>query len=114
MLAAFGLGGVVAQSTASRLKEFGIRLALGATNRELIVNGLQRALRPVVFGAVFGIVLSFPITRLMRSVLFGVQPFDPLVMCGATLVFLAVTACAALVPLSSISRSDVASVLRHE
>jgi len=114
LLAAFGLGGVVAQSTASRLKEFGIRLALGATNRDLIVNGLRHALRPVVFGAAFGTALSPAVTRLMRSLLFGVEPFDPLVISGATLVFLAVTACAALVPLTSISRSDVVGVLRHE
>lgn len=114
LLAAFGLGGVVAQSTASKLKEFGIRLALGATNRDLMVNGLRHALKPVVFGAAFGAVLSPAVARLMRSLLFGVEPFEPLVISGATLVFLLVTACAALVPLTSISRSDVVGVLRHE
>jgi predicted permease len=114
LLAAFGLGGVVAQSTASRLKEFGIRLALGATNRDLIVNGLWHALRPVVFGSVLGAVLSPAVTRLMRSLLFGVEPFDPLVMSGATLVFLAVTTCAAFAPLTSVLRSDVVGLLRHE
>jgi len=114
VLAAFGLGGVVAQSTTRRLKEFGIRLALGATNRDLIVNGLRQALRPVVFGAAFGIVLSPAVTWLMRSLLFGVEPFNPLVISGATLLFLAVTACAALIPLAAISRNDVVGVLRHE
>jgi hypothetical protein len=114
LLAAFGLGGAVAQSTAGRLKEFGIRLALGATNRGLIVNGLCHALRPVVFGSVLGAVLSPAITRLMRSLLFGVEPFDPLVTSGATLVFLVVTACAAFAPLTSALRRDVVGVLRHE
>ncbi len=113
-LAGFGLGGAVAQSVASRLKEFGLRMALGATNKDLVRSGLGRALAPVAAGIAIGAPLSFGVARLLRGVLFGVEPFDPLVMSGAILLFLAVTSGAACVPLIGVTRIDPASALRQE
>jgi putative ABC transport system permease protein len=114
VLAGLGLAGAIAQSAASRRKEFGIRLALGASSRVLLTKGLGRALLPVAVGVAIGAPLSLGAARLLRSILFDVDPFDPFVLSSAILLFMAVAISAASVPLSATTRIDPASALREE
>jgi ABC-type antimicrobial peptide transport system permease subunit len=114
VLAALGLGGAIANSVARRQKEFGIRLALGATPKNLVSSGLARALGPVSFGIIAGGCLVLVLARFLRTFLFGLEPSDPFVLLGAALLLLTVSAFAAGVPLIGTVRIQPASALRQE
>ena len=94
--------------------EVAVRLALGATRSDVFRLLLQRGLRPVAVGLVAGVLAAAASARLIRSLLFGVQPTDPLTM----LLVLAVLACAAfsacVVPARRAVRLDPAITLRYE
>lgn len=113
-LAMLGLGGSIAHSVAGRQKEFGIRLALGATARKLVADGVIRALAPVGTGIVAGSCLAFVLAHSLTSMLFGVKPSDPLVIAGAGLLLFSASACAAFAPMIGIARTDPAAALRED
>lgn len=113
-LATLGLGGSIAYSVAGRQKEFGIRLALGATARKLVADGVTRALAPVGMGIVGGTCVAFVLAHYLTTMLFGVEPSDPFVLAGAGLLLLTASACAAVVPLIGTARIDPASALRQD
>jgi putative ABC transport system permease protein len=113
-LATLGLGGSIAYSVAGRQKEFGIRLALGATARKLVADGVTRALAPVGMGIVGGACVAFVLARYLTTMLFGVEPSDPFVLAGAGLLLLTASACAAVVPLIGTARIDPAAALRQD
>ncbi len=113
-LATLGLGGSIAYSVAGRQKEFGIRLALGATARKLVADGVICALTPVGTGIVGGSCLAFVLARYLTTMLFGVEPSDPFVLAGAGLLLLTASACAAFLPLIGTARSDPAAALRQD
>ncbi|MGJ5815284.1 ABC transporter permease [Paludibaculum fermentans] len=114
LLTGLGLSGTVAHAVASRQREFGIRLALGATAGRLIGAGLRQAILPVCFGILPGSFLALILARLLKSMLFGIAPSDPFVQAGAALLLLLVSAAAALVPLTGTMRIDPATSLRQE
>ena len=93
MLGAIGIFGITWYSVAQRSREYGIRLALGATSADVVLATLARALRPVVVGLGIGVLAAVGLTRLLGSFLFRVAPTDPLVF-GA--VFVLLGACATL------------------
>ncbi|HJR71407.1 MAG TPA: ADOP family duplicated permease, partial [Gammaproteobacteria bacterium] len=86
VLAAVGIYGVVSYSVTRRYRELGIRVALGARARDLMVTVLRRTMRPVVIGAVAGIVAAGALSRILSSALFGVSPADPIGLGGAALL----------------------------
>jgi predicted permease len=114
LLAGLGLSGAVAHSVSNRQRELGIRLALGATNTNLISYGVSHALLPVAIGIGTGSLLALFLARFLKSMLFGVEPNDPFILAGAALLLLAFSAAAALVPLAGTLRIDPAASLRHE
>ena len=89
-LAAVGVYGVVSYSVTRRYREIGIRMALGAARARLLGMLLRRTMRPVVIGAVAGIVAPAALSRVLSSVLFGVSPADPIGLGGAALLVLGV------------------------
>ena len=104
-LAAAGLYGVVSYLTTIRTKEYGIRLALGATGRQL---------RHLVIGQLAGLLLSAAGSRLLATLLFGVKPIDAVTYVSVAVVLCAVGLFAAQWPARRASRVDPANALRCE
>ena len=114
VMAAAGLYGVTAYTTGQRMREFGIRLALGASPRRLLVFTLREASQPVVSGLVIGLAAGVALAMTLRSMLLGVSPADPRVLGGVSALVLVVAAAAALHPALRVARTDPATPLRSE
>jgi putative ABC transport system permease protein len=114
LLAGVGIYGVMAWSVARRTHEIGIRMALGAGARTVLVGVLRSACVLAVAGLILGLAGSFALTRLIRSVLWGVTPTDPATFAGAAMLLAAVAVLAALVPALRAARLDPNRSLRHE
>jgi putative ABC transport system permease protein len=98
LLSAIGIYGIVSQVVASRAHEFGIRAALGAAPRELVLLSVRMGVRQAVAGLVVGVLLALAVTRLMTALLHGVQPGDPLTFAAVVGVTGAVAVAASLGP----------------
>jgi putative ABC transport system permease protein len=114
VLAVVGIYGVMAWSVAQRTREIGIRMALGACARDVLVGVLSYASLLTAAGLLLGLAGSFALTRLIRSVLFGVTATDPATFAGAAALLAAIALIAALVPALRAARLDPNVSLRHE
>jgi putative ABC transport system permease protein len=114
LLAGVGLFGVLSYMVAQRTSEIGIRIALGAQREQVLLKVLLDGLRPALFGLALGLVGSVGAARLIRSMLFGTQPLDPMVFAGVSAMLLLVAALACLVPAWRASRLDPMHALRTE
>lgn len=114
LISAIGLYGVVNYGAAQRTREFGVRLALGATPGSLLRLVLSQGLRLAAFGAVLGAVGAFALTRVMRSMLFHVSPSDPATYVLVTLAVGLVALAASYLPARRASRVDPMLALRHD
>jgi predicted permease len=114
ILSTLGIYGVVGYSVACRTREIGLRMALGAVERQILISVVANGLRPVWFGLAAGLCMATIGAFALRSLLFGIAPADPssLGSVVAVLVFAAVLAC--YVPARRASRLDPAEALRHE
>jgi hypothetical protein len=113
-LAAAGIYGVVSYETSRRRREYGVRLALGASPSEINAMVLRQTSRLGAIGIVFGVAGTICLTPMLRRWVFGVSPFDPLTFGGVTLVLCLATVAAALGPAVRASRADPMSSLRAE
>jgi putative ABC transport system permease protein len=114
LLALVGLYGIVAYSVAQRTRELGIRLALGATEQGVVRLLLLEGLKLAGTGIVIGVAAALMLTRVARSLLFGVSTTDPLVL-GLVLASLAgVTLVASWIPARRAARTDPMLALRSE
>jgi len=113
LLAAIGLFGVMASLVRERTREFGIRMALGASAGRVRMEVLQRAARVVGSGAVVGLVVALATSRLLAALLFGVSPTDPLALGFACLLLLAVASAAAYLPARRATSIDPVQALRN-
>jgi predicted permease len=114
LLACTGVYGVVAFTVARRRREIGVRMALGARPVQVIRLLVRQNMRPVLAGALIGGALAAAGARLIRAMLYGVSPVDPLGFAGALAMLGAVAAVAALAPARAALRVDPAVTLRHE
>lgn len=114
LLAALGVYGVLAYAVASRTRELGVRLAVGASRRGLFAMVVRDGLRPVALGLALGLPLAYAGAALGRSLLFGVAPADPLTyaVTAATLGAVALAAC--LAPAARATRVDPLVCLRED
>ena len=114
LLAAVGIFGVLAYSVGQRAREFGIRVALGARSHDVLRLVLGGALKMTSAGVAIGLLAAALITRLLDTLLFGVQPTDPATFVGtaAVLAVSALLACA--LPAWRATRVDPAITLRQE
>jgi putative ABC transport system permease protein len=113
-LAAIGVYAVVAYSVARRTREFGVRVALGATRGTVVRLALKEALRPVLVGSLAGLAIAIASARFVSTLVFGVSSLDPVAFAGAALVLAIVALAAAWVPAFRASRLDPAVVLRRD
>jgi predicted permease len=114
LLAGVGLYSVVAYATAQRRREFGIRVAVGASGVGITRLVLRHALVFGLGGVTLGLALAVVGNRLLSGVLFGVAPTDPVALGLAAAVLLAVTIGASLVPALGATKVDPAITLRSE
>ena len=114
VLAAVGVYGIVAYSAASRRREIGIRLALGARAAHVVRAVLGRLALVVSAGLIVGLVLALPANAATRSLLYGVDPREPWVMALIAAVIAGAGVLAAAVPAHRALRTDPVTALRME
>jgi putative ABC transport system permease protein len=114
VLAAAGIFGVISYSVSCRTHEFGIRMALGATEREILRMVLKQALRLALAGAGAGIVVALGLTQLISSLLYGVRPRDPATLVVLALLLTGTALLAAYLPARRATQVDPMAALRHE
>jgi putative ABC transport system permease protein len=114
LIATCGLYGLMAYAVTQRRREIGVRMALGATRRDVLRLVLTHALRTVLTGLIVGLAGAAGVTRVLQTFLFGVTPTDPLVFTAVTLLLLAVGLMAAWLPARRATRIDPWAALRAE
>ncbi len=114
LLASIGLFGIMSYSVAKRTNEIGIRMALGAARGDVLRLVMREGLAPVLIGVAIGLPAAIAGGRLITSLLFGLTPADPLTICAATLLLLAVAALAGYLPARRAARVDPMTALRCE
>lgn len=114
LLAAIGLYGVVAYLVSRRTREIGVRIALGARRTEITGLVFRQAAMPTAVGVFFGLGIALAGGRVMKSLLFQIEPTDPVVFIGVTALILGVCAVAVLLPARRATRVDPVSALRSE
>jgi ABC-type antimicrobial peptide transport system permease subunit len=84
-----GITGVIAQSVSQRTQEFGVRMALGASQNSVLTMVLRQGLTLVAAGLVIGIASSFALARVLQTYLYQTTPTDPLTLTGVVVAFIA-------------------------
>ena len=114
ILAAIGVYGVIAYAVGQRNREFGIRLAMGATRAEIVGLIMRHGVLLFAFGAVIGLAASAATARVVATLLFNVGPFDAFSVAGATFIFFIVSLLACSLPARRAAAVDPSLALRAE
>jgi predicted permease len=114
MLALTGLFGMASYSVTRRLKEMGIRMALGAGHGKILSASLGRAFRLLVLGSLAGIALGMAATRLLSFLVYQATPLDPLVLAGTLLAMLLLGLLATWAPAQRALRVNPSRLMREE
>jgi ABC-type antimicrobial peptide transport system permease subunit len=114
MLAITGIFGMASYAVSKRLRELGIRIALGANRREVLGAALGRAFRLLAIGSAAGIILGVLATRVLSYIVYQATPKDPIVLGGVILSMLAVGLVAACIPARHALAVDPMILLREE
>jgi predicted permease len=113
-LASIGIYGVIASGVVSRTGEIGIRLALGAERRQVLFMILRETFSLAGAGVALGLLAAVGLARYVESLLYGLEPWDPVTMAGAVALMLAVAILAGWWPARKASRLDPMSALRAD
>jgi putative ABC transport system permease protein len=114
LLAGLGIYGVMAYATSQRTREIGIRLALGAQRGDVMKLVVVQGMKLALIGMVLGLPASFALTRLIKSLLFGVGPADPLAFGAAVSMLAIATLLACYIPARRAAKVDPMMALRHD
>jgi putative ABC transport system permease protein len=114
LLAALGLYGVMAYAVTRRTRELGVRIALGAQTQDVLILVLKQGMKLTGLGVALGLIVALGVTRLTKSLLFGVSATDPLTFLGTVLLLVSVALLACWIPGRRATRVDPLTVLRHE
>ena len=114
ILAAIGLYAVVALQTARRRRDFGIRMALGASTQQILATVLREGLLLAAVGGICGIALSLAAAKTMGSLLVAVSPTDALTYCGVIALLASVSLLACYVPARRATQIHPSEALRQD
>jgi ABC-type antimicrobial peptide transport system permease subunit len=114
MLSITGIFGTAAYTVSRRLKELGIRIALGARKREVLRTALGRALRLLAFGSAGGLLAGSMASRLLAHIVYQASPRDPLVLAGVVVAMSLLGLLATWVPAQRALSADPLILLREE
>jgi ABC-type antimicrobial peptide transport system permease subunit len=114
LLACVGLYGVMSYGVVRRTAELGVRLALGAPRSRVVWMILRESLVLAGIGLLFGMPAVFAAGKLLRGILYGIDPVDPATIAAATAILVSVTALAGGIPAWRASRVDPTVALRYE
>jgi ABC-type antimicrobial peptide transport system permease subunit len=114
LLASMGIYGTVSYIVVLRTREVGIRIALGAKKRDVLILMLRESTRPVVVGLVVGVCLALGASYLLRGVLYGLNTIDGVSFVGVSILFLAIALLAAYLPSRRATQVDPMVALRYE
>ena len=114
LLAALGVGGVLATSVSRRRQEIGVRLALGAQRGDVVRLVVRQGMVLAIAGVAIGLPVSFALTRLISSLLFEVTPRDPITFAAVTTLLIGVAAVACYLPARRATRIEPIVALRQE
>jgi putative ABC transport system permease protein len=114
LLAAIGIYGLMSYSVQQQTQEIGVRMALGADQSAVLFLTLRQGLTPALIGVATGLAAAFGLTRLMKSLLYGVDPTDPVSFFGVAALLLLVAIVAVLIPARRAMSIDPVIALRSE
>ena len=114
MLSITGIFGMAAYTVSKRLKELGIRVALGAKRREVLVVALGRALKLLACGSAGGLLVGVLASRVLAHIVYQASPRDPLVLCGALIAMSLLGLLATWIPAQRALSLDPSTLLREE
>jgi putative ABC transport system permease protein len=114
LLSAIGIYGVIAYNVVQRTREIGIRMALGAGRDSVMQLILGQSLWIGIFGLSTGTAAAWLSAHALSSILFGIDPHDPVVFCGVPASLILVVMLASYVPARTATRIDPLVALRHE
>ncbi len=114
MLSITGIFGMAAYSVSKRLRELGIRIALGAQRKEVLQAALGRAFKLLVFGSIAGLILGILASRVLAFVVYQATPRDPLVLAGVVLAMALLGLVATWIPAQRALKIDPLRLLREE
>jgi ABC-type antimicrobial peptide transport system permease subunit len=114
MLSITGIFGMAAYTVSKRLRELGIRMALGAQRKEVLQAALGRPLKLLALGSVAGLLLGILAARVLAFIVYQATPRDPLVLAGVLIAMLLLGLLATWIPAQRALAIDPATLLREE
>jgi putative ABC transport system permease protein len=114
LLAAVGIYGVMSYAVSRRTHEIGIRVSLGASRADVMLLVIRQGMVLALIGSAVGILGALGLSRLMKSLLYGVRPIDPLIFCGVTILLMMMAMAASYFPARRAMRVDPMIALRYE
>jgi ABC-type antimicrobial peptide transport system permease subunit len=113
-LAAIGVYSVMAYSVSQRTREIGIRIALGASSRDVLRLILQQSAKLAIVGSIIGVISAFFLRQIMASFLYGLSANDPFVLCFVPCIIISVIVFASWLPARRATKIDPMAALRYE
>src|SRR5262249_26882676 len=114
VMSQMGIYGVMSYAVSARTHEIGIRMALGAERRAVLSMIIGQGMKLAAAGLVIGLIAAVAATRLIKTLLFGVDANDPMALCGVALLLVIVALLACWIPARRATRVDPVVALRHE
>ncbi len=114
LLSAIGIYGVMAYTISRRTREIGVRMAVGARPADILKLVFGQSMKMTLMGIAFGLAGAYAVTRVMKSLLFGVTTTDPFTFAGVTLLLSSVALLATYIPARRAMRVEPMVALRHE
>ena len=114
LMTALGIFAVVAQSIVERRREIGVRMAIGARPEDVVRLSIDRSMKPVVLGIAAGTMAALFLSRFVASLLYGIEPTDPVTYATSALLWAFVALLASYVPARRAAHVDPTVALRHD